>query len=327
VFREKKNEQMKISGFTFSRNAGKLYYPIKASIQSILPLVDEFIVALGDNDPDDTTRQEIENIGSPKIRIIDTVWDIDKYPRGMEYAHQTDIAKSYCTGDWLFYLQSDEVIHEKYLPVIKERCTELLTRKEVEGLLFRYVHFWGDYCHYHDSHGWYRKEIRIIRNDPDIHSFQDAQSFRRIPDFDGLSYRTWEGTSLLHVAEVDARVYHYGWVRPPSLMQSKNRVFKTHFKGRARVEEMEKANSHYFDFDYGVMGKLPVFRDTHPAVMKERIDQFDWGEQLQRKGRRKKNRLPHKHEKLRYRLVSFIEKYLLFGTPVGEFRNYRKVKI
>ena len=318
---------MKISGFTFARNAGKLYYPVKASILSILPVVDEFIIALGDNDPDDDTRRQIESIGSPAIKIIDTVWDIEKYPRGMEYAHQTDIARSHCTGDWLFYLQADEVIHEKFLPVIQARCRELLDNRSVEGMIFRYVHFWGDYGHYHDSHGWYRKEIRIIRNDPDIHSFQDAQSFRKIPRFDGISYRNWEGTYKLRVAEIDAEVYHYGWVRPPHLMKSKNRVFKTHFRGVAGVEELEKKNIRYFDFDYGVLGRLKVFKGTHPAVMKEWIERFNWADQLQYRGRRNRLREPHKHEKLRYRIISFIEKYLLFGTPVGEFRNYIKLRV
>ncbi len=121
---------MKISGFSMGKNARKLYYPMRHAIESILPLVDEFVVALGDSDEDDSTRAEIEAIGSEKVRIIDTVWDIEKFPRGMEHAHQTDIAKQYCTGDWLFYLQSDEVVHEKDLDKIRERCRELvLTRR------------------------------------------------------------------------------------------------------------------------------------------------------------------------------------------------------
>ncbi|HEX8039536.1 MAG TPA: glycosyltransferase family 2 protein, partial [Chryseosolibacter sp.] len=63
---------MKISGFTIVRNAAKLYYPVKPSIESILPLVDEFIVVLGDCDADDTTEKEISSIGSDKIRLIRT---------------------------------------------------------------------------------------------------------------------------------------------------------------------------------------------------------------------------------------------------------------
>jgi hypothetical protein len=87
---------MSISGFTMGKNANKLYYPMKQAIQSILPIVDEFIVVLGDSDDDDNTRAEVESIGSEKIKIYTTKWDIEKYPRGMEHAHQTDIAKSYC---------------------------------------------------------------------------------------------------------------------------------------------------------------------------------------------------------------------------------------
>ncbi|HRQ51960.1 MAG TPA: glycosyltransferase family 2 protein, partial [Agriterribacter sp.] len=224
---------MTISGFTIVRNATKLYYPVKASIQSILPLVDEFIVAIGDCDEDDHTLEEIQSIGSDKIRIIHTVWDMEKYPGGTAYACQTDIAKNQCKGDWLFYLQSDEVIHEKYLPAIKERCEALLNDSEVEGLLFNYKHFWGDYNHYIESHGWYAKEIRIIRNLPYIHSWGDAQSFRRIPDFDGVNYYQKKGAYKLKVAHAGAAVYHYGWVRPPRYMQNKQKVYVSNYKGAA----------------------------------------------------------------------------------------------
>src|SRR5690606_40597292 len=180
---------MKISGFTFTRNVSKLYYPIKESILSILPICDEFVIALGKGDPDDNTRELVDSINSPKIKIVETEWDTEKYPNGMENAHQTDIAKQHCQGDWLFYLQADEVVHEKFLPVIKSRCEELLNNEKVEGLLFDYVHFYGDYEHYINFHGWYPNEIRIVRNKEDIHSFESAQSFRRIPNFDGKSYR------------------------------------------------------------------------------------------------------------------------------------------
>lgn len=313
---------MKISGFTMGKNVSKLYYPVKQSIMSVLPIVDEFVVALGDCDEDDNTRSEIESIGSDKIKIIDTVWDIEKYPRGMEHAHQTDIAKEHCSGDWLFYLQADEVIHEKYLPIIKKRCEELLHDEEVEGLLFKYMHFWGDYWHYQHSHGWYRNEIRIIRNRPDIHSWESAQSFRRIPEFDCLNYRQQENTFKLKVAKVDAYVYHYGWVRPPVYMKSKIKVFQTNHKGKARIAELEGAKADYFAFDYGNLKDLSEFTGTHPKVMKEWIEKFNWGKDLRYSGKIDKNRLPHKHEKLRYKIATFIERKILFNTPIGEFRNY-----
>ncbi len=267
-----------------ARNAGKLYYPIKQAILSVLPIVDEFVVALGDCDEDDNSRDEILSIKSNKVRIIDTVWDIEKYPRGMEHAHQTDIAKSNCSGDWLFYLQSDEVVHEKYLPLIKQKCEEYIDNKKIEGFLFRYMHFWGDYEHYQDSHCWYRKEIRIIRNDPDIHSWESAQSFRRIPDFNGLDYRQQQNTFKLKVVEIDACIYHYGWVRPPDLMSSKIKAFTTNHRGKETVETMIRKKQFNGSYDYGPLARLPVFKDGHPAVMNEWISKFNWKNQLRKEG-------------------------------------------
>jgi len=309
------------------KNAVKLYYPMKQAVMSILPIVDEFVIALGNSDEDDETREQILSIGSDKVRIIDTVWDIEKYPQGMEHAHQTDIAKSYCKGDWLFYLQSDEVIHEKYLPVIKERCRELLDDQEIEGLVFDYIHFWGDYEHHQDGHCWYRKEIRIVRNRPDIHSWESAQSFRRIPDFDQFNYRQQEGTYKLKVAGSGATVYHYGWVRPPALMQNKIKVFHTNHRGKASVDR--QVDNHIYDsvFDYGNLSCLSRFDGSHPAVMKEWMEQFDWKHQLRYSGQRDTtNPMKNKHEKRKYRIISWIEKYLLFGMRLGEFRNYILIK-
>ncbi|MBN2183993.1 MAG: hypothetical protein JW746_01565 [Candidatus Krumholzibacteriota bacterium] len=315
---------MKISGFSMVRNGEKLYYPVTEMIRSILPIVDEFVIAVGEGDPDDKTREMISAIGDPKIRIIDTEWDLDKYPRGMENAHQTDIAMNACSGDWLFYLQADEVIHEKYLPVIKNTCMKYLDERDVEGLLFGYLHFWGDYGHHHTGHGWYPHEIRIIRNDPEIHSWESAQSFRRIPDFDGVSYRKKEGTFKLKVAPVDARVYHYGWVRPPHLMISKKKALDTVHRGRRKVREMYENIPD--DFDFGPLTRLEIFKGTHPGVMKEMIQKMDWKDKLQYTGRPDPSREPHKHERFKYRLLSFIEKYLNRGRHIGEFKNYRLIR-
>jgi len=309
------------------KNALKLYYPMRQAVESILPLVDEFVVALGDSDEDDVTRAEIEAIGSTKIRIVDTVWDIEKYPRGMEHAHQTDIAKDLCTGDWLFYLQSDEVVHEKDLETIRKRCEDLLPDEEVEGLIFNYRHFWGDYEHIQDGHCWYRKEIRIIRNHPQIHSWESAQSFRKIPGFEGLNYRQQEGTYKLKVAEVDAEIFHYGWVRPPAVMQNKIKAFSINHQGRKKVEAQVAA--HHYDriFDYGNLSKLTRFTGTHPSVMKEWMDRFDWKKQLRYSGpAQSQNPVVSKHDRPRYRIISWIEKKLPGNVRLGEFKNYIKLQ-
>lgn len=311
---------MRISGFSFVKNGIKLYYPVVESIKSILPICDEFVIAVGRGDDDDNTRERIAAIGDPKIKIIDTEWDLEKYPRGMENAHQTDIAKEFCSGDWLFYLQADEVIHEKSLPVIKERCLELLEVEEVEGLLFKYRHFWGDYDHYQSGHGWYQNEIRIIRNREDIHSWISAQSFRRIPEFDGVNYRQKENTYKLKVADVDAYVYHYGWVRPPHLMVNKKKALDTVHRGSERVAEMYQDFPD--EFDYGPLNRLAVFEESHPEVMTKMIGKLDWKDKLQYSGKPNPLRELHKHEKFKYRLITLFEKIFNGGRQIGGFKNY-----
>lgn len=315
---------MKLSGFTFVRDAVKLYYPIKESILSILPIVDEFVIALGDCSEGDKTKEQILSINSPKIKIIETVWDIEKYPRGMEHAHQTDIAKSHCSGDWLFYVQGDEVVHEKYHNTILKACTENLTNEKVEGLLFNYLHFYADYEHYVWGHGWYQNEIRIVRNLPDIHSYISAQSFRRIPNFDGLNYRQKENTFKLNVKAIDAYIYHYGWVRPPELMQSKSKVFNTTHQGENGAKEMYKDQPDYYD--YGPLNKMERFNGSHPIVMKDKIADFFWADQLNYGDRNEIRRPKMKHEKPKYQFLSFLEKHLNGGKEIFGYSNWKLIK-
>jgi len=315
---------MRISGFTMVKNADKLYYPIKAVIASILPMVDEFIVALGDNDPDDCTLQEIQSLNDAKVKIIHTKWDLKKYPNGTENAHQTDIAREACTGDWLFYLQADEVIHEKYLSVIKAACAENLDDERVEGFLFNYLHFWGDYDHYHLSHGWYPKEIRIIRNHPDIHSWESAQSFRRIPDFDHKNYRQQENTFKLQVKQIDAWIFHYGWVRPPRLMQNKRKSLNKIHNRKATLDDQYASDEEVFD--YGPLRYASRFTETHPKVMQDWIARFDWADQLYENGSAPTNRHKFKHERLKYQIVTFLEQNFNGGKTLFSFKNYVLLK-
>lgn len=310
---------MKISGFSFVRNGEKLYYPTVEAIKSILPICDEFVIAVGKGDEDDNSRELIAAIDDPKVKIIDTVWEEKYCHRGMINSYQTDIAMQACSGDWLFYVQADEVVHEKYLPIIKARCEELLNDKQVEGLLFNYKHFWGDYDHYHGGHGWYPWEIRIVRNLPKIHSYQSAQSFRWFDFYDNPRQET--GTRKLNVAGVNAWIYHYGWVRPPELMRNKNKALDSVHWGKSKAEKHYASVPDYFD--YGPLCRLKVFKDTHPQVMKERIALFNWADKLQYRGKPNPGRHLHKHEKLGMRLLSLLER--LTG-PIGTFKNYKLLK-
>ena len=244
----------------------------------------------------------------------------DEYPKNTEFARQTDIAKEHCTGDWLFYIQGDEAVHENDLEKIKTTCKKELDNPKVEGFLFNYLHFWGDYEHYHKSHTWYPKEIRIIRNNPKVHSWKDAQSFRKFESFDYSfsDYSRKENTEKLRVKSLGVNMYHYGYVRPPEMMTKKRKSNSESYHGEDKRKDPNL-------FDYGPLQKLTSFNGSHPKVMKQWIAKHDWKAYLQYSGSRRKDRKIHKHEKLKYRIVSWLENNLLGGKSIGGFQNYIEI--
>lgn len=290
---------MKVSGFTFIRNAIKFDYPVVEAINSILPICDEFIVALGNSDDD--TRSLIESINSTKIKIIDTIWDDSLREGGRVLALETDKAFDAISADtdWCFYIQGDECVHEKYLPIIKSAMQENLDNKNVEGLLFNYSHFYGSYDYIGTSKRWYRKEIRVVRNLKNIRSYKDAQGFR----IDGRK---------LNVKQIDASVYHYGWVKHPSKQQDKQKNFNKLWHDD---QWMKNNIADVDEFDYSQVDGLKLFTGTHPAVMQNRIAAVNWKFSFDPT----KMKVP-----FNYLVSNFIES--LTGYRIGEYKNYKIIK-
>jgi hypothetical protein len=210
---------MKISGYTFIKNGSLLGYPFVQSILSILPICDEFIVAVGDSEDD--TLDKIKSINSEKIRIIQTQWNEKMQDRGFVYAQQKMIAQYNCTGDWAFYLEGDEVLHEDDLPKIKAAMEMHLNNLKVEALAFDYHHFFGSPDWVAVSPAWYRQECRIIRNS--IRSWAP----------DGLYFVVMDKNKkgrYPRAALVNAPIYHYGHVRSVEAMRKKNELVGKYWK-------------------------------------------------------------------------------------------------
>jgi glycosyltransferase involved in cell wall biosynthesis len=269
------------------------------AIRSILPICDEVVVAVGNSD--DETLQLIKSIQSSKIKIIETVWDDTLREGGRVLAVETDKAYNAISpdSDWAFYIQGDEVIHEKYLGVVKAAMEKYKDDKAVEGLLFNYVHFYGSYDYVGESYRWYRREIRVVRNSKDIFSYRDAQGFRKKPN------------EKLRVKHIDASIYHYGYVREPKAMQGKQRSFNKYWHDDQWVEKHVAPAE---EFDYSNIDALTTFEGTHPEVMKKRIDAMNWKFQYD---------ISKKKFKLKDRLKRFVEK--LTGWRPSEYRNYEIV--
>ncbi|HWY10948.1 MAG TPA: glycosyltransferase family 2 protein [Bacteroidia bacterium] len=288
---------MKVTGFTIIRNAIKYDYPVVEAITSILPVCDEFLVSVGNSE--DGTLDLIKKINSHKIKIMESIWDDKLREGGKLLSIETNKAFDAIdkSSDWCFYIQSDEVIHEKYLDVIKKGMEQYEDDKTVDGLLFNYTHFYGNYNYIGNSRNWYRNEIRIIKNDKNIRSYKDAQGFRKI---DG---------GKLNVKKIDASVYHYGWVKPPKAQQAKQENFHKMWHDD---EWMKKNIAVADEFDYSKIDSLAPFTGTHPNVMKERIAKLNWDFKYD---------ASKINISLKNKFLKFIE--ATTGWRPGEYKNYK----
>jgi len=244
---------MKVSGFTFLRNGQKLGYPFVASIRSILPIVDEFVVALGPCADD--TEKMLREIGNSKIRIIPTQWNENIRPdysvKGFVYGQQKSIALFNCTGDWAFYLEADEVVHEDDLPKIRGAMEKHLDDKRIEALAFDYLHFYGNANTYAWSPGWYRSEVRIIRNT--IPAWGPEGLFFVVLD----THKTGRYPRAAHTG---ATIYHYGWVKTEEQMDLRKQSVAKYWSDQPRARVV------YADIDHKT---LRMFGGPHPKVVQD----------------------------------------------------------
>jgi len=252
---------MKVTGFTFIRNAIKYDYPVVEAIKSILPICTDFVVAVGNSE--DKTLELIQSIAPEKIKIVQTTWDDSLREGGRVLAVETDKAFQAVAeeSDWAIYIQGDEVIHEKYHQTILDGMQKWKNDSRVDGLLFNYLHFYGSYDYIGISPKWYAYEIRVVKNNKNIYSYRDAQGFRK------------NDNEKLNVKLIDAYVYHYGWVKEPSAMQRKQEDFNKLWHDQDWIDKnVIKADA----FDYSNIDALEKFEGTHPKVMQKRIEATNW---------------------------------------------------
>ncbi|MEN9697091.1 MAG: hypothetical protein RLZ56_512 [Bacteroidota bacterium] len=298
---------MKIAGFSFVRNGFDYGVPFIESIQSILPICDEFVIAVGDSN--DGTREAIEAIQSDKIKIIDTVWDMHLRKGGKVFAQQTNLALDAIHADWAFHIQSDEVMHEKDLPLIKANIEQYNEDKNVDGFLFPFLHFWGGYDHIRNTRRVHQHEIRIVRNHIGVRSYRDSQGFRKFRSFDNYANGEEKGTKL-NVKLIDAKVFHYTGIRSPKAFINKAKMFNSHYddpEAVAKRFEQMQYNIHSVD-------RTTLYHGDHPKVMMEKVHAQDW-EYAYDKSK--------SVWKWKDRIIQPVED--LLGFKFGEYKNYNRI--
>jgi glycosyltransferase involved in cell wall biosynthesis len=247
----------KISGFTFIKNGLTLGYPILESVLSIESICDEVVINVGFDDPeltkDDGTYAYLkEHLKGDKYKFVTSWWDPAITKDGLILSQQTNIALEKCTGDYCQYIQGDECIHEDDLKYILEGVEKMEKNKDIDGLIFNYMHFYGNVDTFKYTRNLYRREVRLIRNHKGIKSWKDAQGFRAKDD------------TKIKAMLIKARIFHYGWARAEQVMKKKVQVFDTFYHGN---EVQERALKFKYERNWG----LRKFKKTHPKVMKDWI--------------------------------------------------------
>ncbi len=287
-----------LSGFTLVRNAVQLDFPIVPAIRSILEVCDEVVVNVGKSE--DATRDLVASVQDPRVRILDTEWDFSKKNRMLSI--ETQRAMDACRGSWGIYIQADEVLHEHGARILKEKVAEWDHDARVEGLLVKYLHFYGGFDRIATNRRWYRREVRCIRLGKDIRPYQGAQGFRV-----GPSYRK------IRARPTDAAMFHYGWARPAAAIRQKREISKTIYPWGKKRFEKELGGAGHLDW----IPLLKRFTEDHPRAAAE------WMRQRVYDPERVIGPRSWKLGHLRLYLSDWIER--LTGARIFEFRNYKVV--
>jgi hypothetical protein len=263
---------MRISGFTLVRNGVEFDYPFLESLTSLLAVVDELVINVGQGT--DATLEEVQRWATAhqapekRIHVFESNWHLDdpeKKKAGRILSEQTNLALERCSSDWCLYLQADEVLHEADAKGLKARILQAARTPEVEALYFDYTHFYGSYDVIQYSRSTYRREVRALRKSSGAQSIGDAQSFRK-PD-----------GSKLKACAAHARVFHYGWVRTPEAMREKTFFMDQLYHGDPSEADICSRTPHTGDnYRYKRIWGLKPFTGTHPAVMMHRINNQGW---------------------------------------------------
>src|ERR1700752_1294189 len=285
-----------LSGFTIVRNAIKLDFPIVPAIKSVLEVCDEVVVNVGRSEDD--TRDLVASVRDPRVRIIDTEWDFTK--KNIMLSIETQRAMDACRGQWGIYIQADEVLHERGAHLLKEKVAEWDADPRVEGLLVKYLHFYGGFDQTATSRRWYRREVRCVRLGKDIRPYQGAQGFRVGPDYRKIQARV-----------TGAEMFHYGWARPAKAIKEKLEISKTIYPwAKERVERDIQARGGALEW----IPLLKTFHGGHPAAARE------WIAARAVDPERVIGPMKLKPEHVRFYISDWIER--LTGARVFEFRNY-----
>jgi hypothetical protein len=160
---------MKISGYTTTRNSVEMNYPFVECIKSMLDFCDEVVVADSTDHETDSTLEILGELAekNDKIKVVHVPVDYSVPNFGIWDGKMKAVARSQCTGDYLWQMDGDEVVPTGSRQLIEDVINKTLANNPQALLVaLPVVEYWG-------SSGKVRVDVnpwkwRLSKNDPNI---------------------------------------------------------------------------------------------------------------------------------------------------------------
>jgi len=257
------NEQ-KISGLVVLSEAKFGCYPFIESIRSFLPVVDEMVVAFNVYGKDDGSRAEVEAIGDQKIRIIPTVFDINKYG-WVSYGIARTMGYQACKGDVVLMFDADGILHENEQELLNQHLGIFMNTHKATGYWEKH-RFYKPTVYYpqHKHSGIYSKRLLGDRFDFFRDDGKGAPNFARLTPDEQASYKF----------PVTLFGYEHVWDTEEVLKFKVNRygVMIDTLTGKP----IKTAGQYFEDYMRELVGKvdkeglsMPI--QKHPAIIQEKL--------------------------------------------------------
>lgn len=222
---------MLLSGIGKIFNRQKYTFPLKLSIEAILQVADQFVLAVCDDSEDDTIEycNTLQKSFNGKLKLIHSHWIIDPAEGKFNMKRLADLAIENTDTEWFISVDMDEVYRTEELKKLKIILQNI--PKDYGGCAVSFVHHYID--PYHRIFGkLYDRSARVGRKSMGWKSYDDGF---------GIT-----GEGKVYMADVTCN--HYGFVRSAKSTIEKELNFQetlykplhSQFPDPRLVEYMEK---------------------------------------------------------------------------------------
>lgn len=224
-------------------------------IKSALNFADEIVIVEDTKENPSDNKKLCDSFKSEKIIY-------KAYPFGQHFGEGRQFANDLCTGDWIFALDADEVIHQEQYDQIKK----YIAKGEKDGIeLFhvQYIHFIHDFGHVDNSEGIHIGLSRLYRNYEGVDLKHNKN--HSLPTYD-----------FKKVAFIPIIIWHLGYLRGMSKIAERFKRNFTSSEIHSPLHQIAWRDWHYFgDYPTKIIDIYKI-----PDVIREKFSMTLGGGQI-----------------------------------------------